>query len=291
MEIGIFARTFHRPTLDGVLEMVRERGLACVQFNLACAGFESLPATLDDGLCAPIRDIFRRQGVEMAAVSGTFNAIHPDVKVRAEGIRRCRQLIQCCPSLGTAAVSLCTGTRDPKDPWHFHADNSRPEAWRDLVQTLEQLLPLAEDQNVILGIEPETSNAIDSAIKARRLLDEMKSRHLKIIMDAANLFSVENIRQMSAVLDEAFELLGPDIVMAHAKDVVCDGAVEHRAAGQGCLDYPRYLELLKKCDFTGALLLHNLAESEVDGCVAFLKRYVEPGQQDSKVVSNANGCS
>ncbi|MBI4026749.1 MAG: sugar phosphate isomerase/epimerase [Verrucomicrobia bacterium] len=288
MKIGIFARTFHRPTLEGVLGAVRQHGLACVQFNLAGAGFESLPATLNDGMCAKIRDTFSRYEVKMAAVSGTFNAIHPDAKVRAEGSRRCRRLIRCCRALGTSVVSLCTGTRDLKDPWRFHADNSRPEAWRDLVQTLEQLLPQAEEQDVILGIEPETSNVVDSSVKARQLLDEMKSRHLKIVMDAANLFGAENIRQMAAVLDEAFELLGQDIVMAHAKDVACHGAVEHKAAGQGCLDYLRYLELLKQCGFTGPLLLHNLAEADVDGCVAFLKRYVEPEQQDRKVFSNAN---
>jgi sugar phosphate isomerase/epimerase len=43
------------------------------------------------------------------------------------------------------------------------------------------------------------------------------------------------------------------------------------AAGQGKLDYDRYLSLLHKSGFSGPLLLHGLSEAQVPGCVAFLR--------------------
>ena len=59
----------------------------------------------------------------------------------------------------------------------------------------------------------------------------------------------------------AVELLGPDIIIAHAKDLDHDGEAGHLAAGKGLLDYAYYLGLLKQAGFKGPLLLHGLAES------------------------------
>jgi sugar phosphate isomerase/epimerase len=42
-------------------------------------------------------------------------------------------------------------------------------------------------------------------------------------------------------LREAFDLLGNDIALAHAKDLDHDGEAYHLAAGEGLLDYPLYL--------------------------------------------------
>ena len=43
MQLGIFARTFARPTVEDVFDAVRAHGLRCVQFNLSCAGVSTLP--------------------------------------------------------------------------------------------------------------------------------------------------------------------------------------------------------------------------------------------------------
>ena len=53
---------------------------------------------------------------------------------------------------------------------------------------MREALQIADEHRVTLGVEPEVSNVVDSARKARRLLDEMQSPRLKIIMDVANLF-------------------------------------------------------------------------------------------------------
>jgi sugar phosphate isomerase/epimerase len=80
---------------------------------------------------------------------------------------------------------------------------------------------------------------------------------------------------MREILDEAFELLGDHIVIAHAKDLSQDGEAGHEAAGTGRLDYDQYLSLLAKAGFDGPLILHSLNESQVDQSVAFLRRKLE----------------
>jgi sugar phosphate isomerase/epimerase len=272
MQIGIFAKTFARPALEGVLDEVVRHGLHCVQFNFACAGLPTLPENLTAEQLDWIGRELRARKITVAALSGTFNMIHPDPQTRREGLQRLPVLAAACRHIGCPVITLCTGTRNAQDMWRSHPDNQSPEAWRDLTIVLSEALSIAQKHDVTLAFEPEVSNVVDSARKGRRLLDEMQSPHLKVVMDAANLFPSGKLGQMRAVLDEAFELLGPDIIIAHAKDLDRDGEAGHKPAGKGLLDYDDYLALLKQAGFNGPLLLHSLAESEVDECVAFLRR-------------------
>ena len=122
------------------------------------------------------------------------------------------------------------------------------------------------------AIEPEISNVVDSPAAARRLLDELRSPRLRVVIDAANLFDADDpARHLSnsrTVLGEAFDLLAGDIVLAHAKDVTENGSFA--AAGQGDVDWEHYLALLDAGGYTGALIMHGLDEAEVAASTAFL---------------------
>ena len=268
--IGIFAKTFVRPTLEENLEAVAGHGLSVVQYNLACAGLPSLPERIEPSLARQIAAAAASRGITLAAVSGTFNMIDPVRERRDAGIRRLDQLAGACALLGTGIITLCTGTRDPDDMWRGHPANGRPDAWADLLRAMEQALAIAEEHDLWLAVEPETANVVDSPARARRLLDELRSPRLKIIIDPANLFQVEDLAHQRPILEAAFDLLASDIVLAHAKDVrVVDGAVHHVTAGKGVLNYPHYLTLLRHLPVP--LIVHGLAESEVEGALAFLR--------------------
>jgi sugar phosphate isomerase/epimerase len=131
---------------------------------------------------------------------------------------------------------------------------------------------IAEEFKLTLVIEPEVGNVVDSAAKARRLLDEMKSPRLKILMDGANLFHVDELPRMREILDEAFELLGGDIALAHAKELGGDGHAGGLALGTGVLDWDHYLALLNKANYNGPLVMHGFEERDVGTSVTFLHR-------------------
>ena len=271
MRIGIFAKTFVRPTLMETLDAVVGHGVRTVQFNLACAGVPSLPERIEPELAATIRLELAARNLDMAAVSGTFNMIHPDPEQRRAGLRRLRVLAAACRELGTSVITLSTGTRDPVDMWRRHPDNGTPEAWRDLSASLLEAVEIADEHDVTLAFEPEVTNVVDTAAKGRRLLDEVGSPRLKVVMDGANLFHAGDLPRMQEVLEEAFALLGRDVVLAHAKDLSRDGDAGHEAAGTGQLDYDLYLSLLRRAGYRGPLILHGLTEAQVGSSVAFLR--------------------
>ena len=203
--------------------------------------------------------------------------IDPDPQARAVGAEGLTRVIAWAPRLGTEVVTLCTGSRDPNSMWRRHPDNDTPEAWADLLVQIEKAVRVAEECGVALGVEPEIGNTINSVHKARRLLDEVKSPRLKIVMDGANIFQRGQLSQMRAVLDEAFELLGSDIVLGHAKDLDKDGEAGHVAAGRGRLDYPYYMDLMQKSGFAGSIILHALKPGEAKDRLAFVRGIAPAG--------------
>jgi len=271
MKIGIMASTFYRTKLSEMLDAIVKHDIHSVQFSLYCVGLPELPEHIDLKLCDEIFNDMQKHNIEMSAISGTFNMIDPNIEKRKDGLRRLNKLISVCDRLGTSVISLCTGTRDADNMWRGHPDNDKESAFNDLVISLQHVLDFAEKYNVILAFEPEVSNVIDSAVKGKRLIDELKSSCLKVVMDGANIFHKGQLPNMQNILDEAFKLLGEYIAIAHAKDLDHDGDAGHLPAGRGLLDYDRYISLLKQYKPDASLILHGLGENDADECINFLR--------------------
>jgi sugar phosphate isomerase/epimerase len=272
MQIGIFAKTFPADSMEATLDRIADRGIRAVQFNLALTGGPTLPDEIPAPLIARVREALTHRGLEMVAISGTCNLSHPDTEARHDGLHALRTLIGVAPDLGTRVVTVCTGTRDPHDMWRRHPDNDSRDAWTDMVRSVASAVAAAEQNDVTVAFEPELGNVVNGADAGRRLLDEIGSRHLKVVIDAANLPRPGTLDRQAETLERAFDLLGPDLVLAHAKDVREDGTVV--PAGRGRLDYALYLSLLRHAGYDGALVLHGLEAAAVDECVAFLRRHM-----------------
>ena len=271
-QIGILvATTYTTGALEERLDEAKADGMACVQMSLACAGLPDMPDAIPAGLAERFRREAEVRGLQVASLQGTFNMCHPDAEHRRTGLQRLRVLAEACPQMGTSAIHICTGTRDRNSMWRRHPENGSPEAWRDMADCVREATEIARQSKVVLAFEPEVNNVVDSARKARQLLDEIGSSHLKVTFDPANIFHAGELPRMKEILEEAFELVGKDILLAHAKDLDRDGDAGHKAAGEGLLDYDLYLRLLRANHFNGPLLLHGLSRAQVPGCVAFLR--------------------
>ena len=275
--LGLLSPEFPGVSLDANLDTIAATGATGVQFDLVSAVGDSFPAELSEPTLKLITEGFSRRHLTLAALSGTYNMIDPDPQARAVGADGLDRLITWAPGVGAEVVTLCTGSRDPESMWRKHPGNDSSEAWSDLLVQIERAVKVAEECGVTLGVEPEIGNTINSVQKARRLLDEVKSPRLKIVMDGANVFQRGQLPNMRNVLDEAFDLLGPDIVLAHAKDLDKDGEAGHLAAGRGRLDYPYYLELLSKSGFHGTIILHALQPAEAKDRMAFVRSVAPAG--------------
>lgn len=276
MKLGIFAKTFEGTQPGAVLDAVASAGFVAAQYNMACSGLAAMPDLIEVEQARAVADAARTAAIEIVAVSGTYNMIHPDRAVREAGHRRLAVLAERSHAMSTRLITLCTGTRDLHDQWKEHPDNDTPEAWRDLTEAMETAIGIADRYDIDLGIEPELANVINSAAKARRLIDEMQSPRIKVVLDPVNLFEKSTLDEQRTTVSAAIDLLADRIVMAHAKDRNADGSFA--TAGKGVLDYAHYLGRLRAIGFTDSLITHGLAASEAEGVARFLSETLEAGR-------------
>ena len=267
MKIGIFAKTFPGSNPETVLSAARDAGFDGVQYNLACSGLAPMPDALTNAQSALVADAARTTGQPILALSGTWNMIHPDPAQRALGHRRLAVLAAQAATMGTRLITLCTGTRDPVDQWRHHNDNLSPGAWSDLLTSFEVAIATADRHDILLGVEPELANVVNSAAAARRLIDTLQSPRLRIVLDPANLFETET--DHGDIIARAVDLLADRIVMAHAKDRAPDGGFV--TAGAGVIDFKSFLQRLDKAGFTGPVVTHGLTAMQAPGVARFLR--------------------
>lgn len=273
MRLGIFAKTFSGSDPAVVLAQAKAAGFDAVQYNMACSGLPALPEAITPAEADAVGNAATQTGLSVAAVSGTYNMIHPDPAVRAAGLAHLEVLAAASARMGTSLITLCTGTRDRDDQWRGHPDNDTPAAWRDLLGEMGKAVAIAERYGVRLGIEPELANVVDSAVRARQLLDAIDGPALAIVLDPANLFEQASLPEQRNIVSRAIDLLADRIVMGHAKDRTVDGAFT--TAGTGVLDYRHYLERLNAVGFTGDLVTHGLSADEAPAVANFLRQAMQ----------------
>jgi sugar phosphate isomerase/epimerase len=272
MKLGIFAKTFPGTSAIDTLSAAKQAGFSSVQYNMACSGLAPMPDRIDAAISLAVNAAARQTEVVIAAVSGTYNMVHPDRSIRQTGQKKLKVLAEQCHKMSTNVITLCTGTKNSEDQWGFHQENNSAESWRELLLEVELAVKTAEEHDVYLGIEPELANIVNSAAKAKMLLREIRSPRLKIVFDPANLFEREDVETQRRVVAEGVEMLADRIIMAHAKDRTPDG--EFCAAGFGTIDFRHYLNRLSAAGFGGHLITHGLHIDEVPTVFSFLSEQV-----------------
>ncbi len=120
------------------------------------------------------------------------------------------------------------------------AGTTREEALKALLKSLEEIMPHAEAAGITVAVEPVFYHAMNTPEAAKMVLDSIRSPNLKIIFDAANLLSFEDVKRQEAMWDRAMTAWGDKIVCVHIKGVDFDdkGDFHSTVLEDSCIDYP-----------------------------------------------------
>ncbi|MDY3286998.1 MAG: sugar phosphate isomerase/epimerase family protein [Eubacteriales bacterium] len=267
MKLGICTTDFRRAmSPEALCEKIASFGVTTAQLAFESVGIPGfaptgeleIPESIPAAVLSALEREAARHGLDFAAVNGTFNMAHPDPAVRAEGVRRMEPLLDAARALGIPYVTICTGTRNPAHLWRPHPDNETDAAWRDMRETVGRCAEAADARGLVLCVEVEASNVVNTPEKARALLDSVGSA-VKIVLDPANLFHMGTAHpgNVAETLRNALRLLSRDTVLLHGKDVREGEGLSFCGAGEGIADFAA---LLAGCPGAHAMLLHGAYE-------------------------------
>lgn len=138
------------------------------------------------------------------------------------------------------------------------------ESLRLFIERVKPVVRWAEEEGMMLAIEPVTRHIVCTAERCQRVLAEVHSENLRVILDAVNLLDRENVHQAQEVVTDAIARLGDSAELLHIKDFLPDGTDECAwarqnianvnmfdgllsiAPGLGRMDYRPLMQLAKR---------------------------------------------
>jgi sugar phosphate isomerase/epimerase len=249
MAFGTLAHKVGTLPLQQLTQKLAELDIDFVQLALskAIGDIDTSLGKLSPGLANHIAEQFDKQGIRIGVLGCYINPVHPDPVQRRYEIDRFKEHLRFAREFGTTIVATETGDLTT----YLHQDAERYEeiGWSILRSTVEELAEEAEKWGSYVGLEPVCTHTLTSPQKMKRILEEVPSGNLSVVLDPCNLFDRTNFDRRDQVIDECFELFGNRIVLAHLKDVTTpfkesDGRPQSVKPGTGMFDTAGFLQKL-----------------------------------------------
>lgn len=247
MQLGIRLHDTKALPFEERIADVHELGFACGHLALGkvIKEFPTTDEALTPGLAMYIKNVFARNQVDIAVLGCYLNLANPNPQQLEKIMNRYKAHIRFASWLGCGVVGTETGA--PNETYTYVSECHGEEALQTFITNLRPIVKYAEQMGVVVAIEPVWKHIVCNPKRARRVLDEIASPNLQIILDPVNLLDICNYQEQEAIVEEAIALLGPDVAMVHLKDYMpADGKLEAMGCGLGMMKYEAVLKFIKE---------------------------------------------
>lgn len=247
MQIGLRLHDAVELPLEERLEKVREQGFTCGHLALSkvIKEYSVANASLTPGYAMYLKKLFAKNELDVAVLGCYLNLAHPDPVELAKIQEKYKAHIRFAAALGVGVVGTETGA--PNAQYKYEPACHTEEALELFINNLRPVIQYAESMGVLFAIEPVWNHIVCNPKRAKRVLEEINSPNLQIILDPVNLLSMENYEQRDEIIAEAIEVLGNDVAVVHIKDfVIKDNQLVSVAAGTGMMQYEQIMAFIKK---------------------------------------------
>lgn len=272
MIIGMRGHDFGRMEPSALAEKIASHGYRATQLAFGKA-FPNPPETyMTAQALEGIRSAFESRGVQVPVMGCYVSASDPDDGVRHAAKNKFCEALRASVSLGAG----CVGT----ETTHFGFDESqREDAYGRLLDFVRAVVPAAEACGAIVGIEPVAYHTLSTPEMTRRLLGDVPSDHLRVILDLANLVppGVCDPAVQRELLDRALACFGEKICVLHVKDGVwnSENQWENRPLGEGIMDWKTLLPLLRAHNDNLCALREGVWPGKADEEYEIMRRWAQ----------------
>ena len=249
MNIGIRLHDTRPGTLRERLEYARQQGFSCVQLAMgkAVPGFDmkQAPKLLTRELAAEVREELARAGIE-CAVLGCYLGLSA---AEDEAAEKTREIYEAHLRFAQWIGARCVGTETPSPDAGDGSACQTEDYYQLFLRRVRPILKAAGENGTLLAVEPVCSHIVHTPALAERMLEDLNSPSLRIILDAVNLIDSAHIEEAGAIIAEGIRRLGPSTTVLHMKDyrpAPEKPRPDTLPCGQGLMDFRPLLALARE---------------------------------------------
>ncbi len=239
---------FDRSRKDATIENCIERSA-----RMGADGVEILKVQMsreDNAYLQKLKRLSLHAGLPLIGMSTHQGFVSPDREVRKSNIERTRKQIDIAHKLGIPTIRINTGRwgtirsfsdlMDAKGIEPILEGYTEEEGFEWVIDSIEQLIPMAEEYGVVLGLENHWGLG-RTAAGVMRIVNHIDSPWLKVTADTGNFFEDKY---------EQFDMIAEKAVLVQAKTYYGGGSWYSLD-----LDYDKYAEMLRKHNYRGFISL------------------------------------
>lgn len=269
--VGARLHDYGKGTPDELFARVSADGFAAVQLAYKkCVPTVKSYADITEALVNGTIAAEKAHNIQVA-VLGTYVELAINDARRLQNVADFKSQLAVCKALGAG----CIGTETTK-MCDQPAGTTREEAQELLCRSLAEILPVAEELGVTVGVEPVTYHSMNSAAATRHILDTMRSPNLKVIFDLSNLVDADNVNAQDRIWNDIGELVGDKIVAVHFKGQAFnpDGSLLHTSLEDSLTDYAGAFAMLRQLPQEVLPVLREEAvPARAASDIAFMRRF------------------
>lgn len=233
--------------------------------------YEGFFTSLDDDYILSVGSAIADAGFEMPMLCCSPNFTHPDADERARAVEREAKMIRITSLLGGpgAVCRVLSGQRYP--------EVSRGQGIEWVAECIEQVLPVAREHNIILGLEnhykdgfwryPEFAQKMDVFLELLNAIPERECFGVQYDPSNAIVAGDDPIELLRAVAPRVVSVHASDRYLAEGASLEdlrgADGAIgysdalQHGVTGRGLNDYDAIFQILRDVGFSGWISIED----------------------------------
>jgi sugar phosphate isomerase/epimerase len=227
-----------------------------------------------------VRQLLMNENLRLFQVTGYWqNLVTPDENIRKESVRTVQAALRLASWLGARGIDSGPGSMNPDGPWFPHPNNWTETSRHQLIKSLRECVPAAEDVGVYLSLEGHQLVTLESAEVTAAILDEVNSSWVKNDYDSANWITREAVFSTADAVNHHIDVLGRHIVSCHAKDIWIENRLtlhlQDGCPGKGNMDFHTLFRRMEALSPDYPVIVEGATTEEMPAVSRLFKRIAE----------------
>lgn len=200
--------------LEEMCSGAKENGIRNLQFALAKTvgdvDFDKIG--YDKDVSMKVKAKLDEYALHVSVLGCYITPVHDDKDFLKTQLTRFENFLYYAKDFNADLIGTETGVRATIEQTHSE------ENYLSFVENMRPIIKKAEAVGVTVGIEPVYGSTIWSPQVMRRLLDDISSDNLKVILDISNMTHLPTRHMQCDIINDSFDLFGDEIRAVHLKD-------------------------------------------------------------------------